>query len=170
MTWTRVAFYWALFLGLLVYDAATAQRRRPVPPAPAGLARAIELDANEVVAIELNRAGRRREFRRAPGGRWSAVAPDTEVPPDLIAALVAAVTSMQLDEVVANDAGSEAAFGLAPPRGELVLIGRNGRQVKIATGAMNPAGTAVYARAGDDPRVLVIGLDVRAYEDLLFAD
>ena len=32
----------------------------------------------------------------------------------------------------------------------------------------NPARTAVYAQRSDSPRVFLIGLNVRYYEDLLF--
>ncbi len=170
MTWTRVAVYWGLFLSLFAYEVVAVRRRPAEPVAPAGFARMVALDANEIVAIELHRADRLRAFRRMDGEPWHAVAPGTEVPSDLVAALVTALASLQSVEVVATDAGHDAGFGLAPAYDELVLVGRGGRQVKIVTGALNPAGTAVYARVGDDPRIFLIGLDVRYYEDLLFAD
>ena len=62
------------------------------------------------------------------------------------------------------------AFGLddgaMPARIE--LLRGDGASIVVTIGGTNPTGTAVYARRDNAPEVILIGRNVRYYEDLIF--
>ena len=71
-------------------------------------------------------------------------------------------------EVVDEGKGSIAQFGLDPPVSQMLLTLSGGKPVTVRFGSRNPSGTAIYAQRDDGPRVYLIGLNVRYYEDLVF--
>jgi hypothetical protein len=168
MTWRRALLYWACFLVLALYYAVAL--RQPSGPAPAHLTRApfITVAAQDIDGMDLRRGEQTIRCRRVDG-RWRVVEPaGGAVPSDLIAALVTNLTTLPEVEVVDEGAGDRAQFGLAPPLSHITLALENGKSLAIDLGGRNPAGTAIYAQRGDGPRVFLIGLNVRYYEDLIF--
>lgn len=66
-------------------------------------------------------------------------------------------------------AGDAARFGLAPPRGTIVLASA-GRDAHLLVGGPTADGSSVYARRDDDPRVLRVGAGLlSAVDRLLYA-
>jgi len=168
LTWRRAAIYWGGFLVLAAYYF-TALHEGGGPTA-AHLVRApfLDLPADEIAAVEVRRGDRAVRCRRAQD-RWQVVEPlNGVVPSDLIAALVANLTQLPDVEVVAEHAADLAQFGLAPAQSEITLTRTPGKPISVRVGAVNPAGTAVYAQRSDGDRVFLIGMNVRYYEDLLF--
>ena len=53
------------------------------------------------------------------------------------------------------------------PRVDFELAG--GKKASVKVGARNPPQTAVYVQTDSSPRVLLVGLNVQYYSDLLYA-
>jgi len=167
MTWRRAALYWAVFLALTGYYVVAV---RESPQAIAHLTRAafLSIAEGDVDGLDVQRGNNVVRCRRT-NGRWEVTAPaGRNASADLIEALVANMTQLPDVEVVAEDSSALGDFGLQAPQSEITLQ-RSGRPpVSVRLGSHNPAGTAVYAQRSDSPRVFLIGLNVRYYEDLLF--
>jgi hypothetical protein len=169
MTWTR-ATYLAIWGVLSVYyvafrtvtagaeHAARAVRiGEPVRPTPAAAVTRLSLDAHGTRL--------RCELR---DGQWAVVEPaDSRVPADLIAAIVATLTELPPVDVVPATAGTRAAeFGLEEHSVRLT-VGTGSEEVRLQLGARNPSQTAVYARRDDEEEIVLVGLNVQYYVDLL---
>jgi hypothetical protein len=167
MTWRRAVAYWAVFLALAAYYAG-AVRETPQPAAQPARAVFLDIPAAQIDTLELRRDTRVVRCRRRDG-RWEVAEPTgRSVPADLIEALVATLTQLPDVEIVAETGTTAGEFGLQTPQSEMTLAGPDRPPVTVRLGAHNPAGTAVYAQRSDSPRVFLIGLNVRYYEDLLF--
>jgi hypothetical protein len=139
-------------------DSTAGRERAPLMVAfPAGPTR-----------LELQAEGRTLGARRTGGAAWEVVEPPgSRVPPDLVAAVVAAVTDQPDFEVVSAAAPATAAeFGLAAPQARLTLADDD-RSVTLLIGARNPAQTAVYAQREGGDEVVLLGLNVQYYVDLV---
>jgi Domain of unknown function (DUF4340) len=168
MTWPRALAYWACFIVLGGYYLVAL--REPSRQVPAHLTRApfLNVPEGEVDALELRRGATVVRCRRIDG-RWRVVEPSgTTVPSDLLAALVANVTQLPDVEVVGEGGGDLGQFGLAPPVSQMTLRLTGGQARVLRFGSRNPSGTAIYAQRDDGPRVFLVGLNVRYYEDLVF--
>ena len=167
MTWRRAALYWAVFLALAAYYMV-AVRESPEPVAHLTRAAFLSIPGEDIDGLELRRGDAVVRCRRT-NGRWEVTAPaDRTVPSDLVEALVANLTQLPDVEVVAADSSALGEFGLQAAQSEMTLLRTGQAPVRVRLGAHNPAGTAVYAQRNDSPRVFLIGLNVRYYEDLLF--
>lgn len=168
MTWRRALAYWACFLVLGAYYLVAL--REPSRAVPAHLTRApfLSIADKDIDGMELRRAASVIRCRRVEG-RWQVVEPTGgAVPSDLVSALVANFTQLPEVEVVDEEGGDLAQFGLDPPVSQITLTLSGGKTVTVRLGSRNPSGTAVYAQRNDDKRVFLIGLNVRYYEDLVF--
>jgi hypothetical protein len=168
MTWRRVAIFWGCFAALSAYYFAV--ERAPSGPAVAHLTRAafVDMPTDRIEAFEVRRGTAVIRCRRVAGRGQVVEPPSAPVPPDLVAALVANLSQLPDVEVVAETAMDLSQFGLDAPASQLTLTPTGGEPVTVRLGTRNPSGTAVYAQRGTDPRVFLIGLNVRYYEDLLF--
>lgn len=174
MSWRAVGVIYAVFASLLAF-VLLVERRPTVeaPPPEAAPARSLlGVEPGAVRAVTLRRGGVRVRAERADG-RWRVVEPaGASVPSDLVEAAVATLTAGQVSEVVADAARTPdlAAFGLATPTSVIELTTGNaaGHVLTVLFGGRNPTRTALYARLADDPRVFLVGLNVRYYEDLIF--
>ena len=62
-----------------------------------------------------------------------------------------------------------AAYGLAPPDSTVIIEGEGEPGTEtIFIGGYNPTKTAVYARKDGSPEVVLLGYNVKYYEDLIF--
>jgi hypothetical protein len=168
MTWRRAAVYWLCFLALGVYYVVV--EREPAGHAVAHLTRApfLEVPPEEIQAVELRRGNTVVRCRRGKD-RWQVLEPaGARVPVDLIAALVNNLAQLPDVEVIAETAQDLGQFGLETPVSQITLTRASGPPIAVHLGARNPSGTAVYAQRSDSPRVYLIGLNVRYYEDLVF--
>jgi uncharacterized protein DUF4340 len=167
MTWRRALVYWACFLVLAGYYLVA--ERRPAGEVAAHLTRApfLNLSEGQIESVELRREDVVVRCRRVDR-RWQVVEPaGRTVPSDLVGALVGNLIQLPDVEVVAETAANLAQFGLDASASQIVLTG-SGPAITVRLGSRNPAGTAVYATRSDSPRVYLIGLNVRYYEDLVF--
>jgi hypothetical protein len=168
MTWRRTGLYWACFLTLAVYyvwfegtPASQVAARMPQ-------AAFVTIDENQLQSIEVQRGKEVVRCSRSEG-RWKVVQPPgSPVPSDLITSLISAVSELPEVEVVADQPGDLAPFGLDVPAARLTLTPAAGAPITVRLGYRNPAGTAVYAQRSTSPSVFLIGVNARYYIDLLF--
>ncbi len=170
MTWRKTITYWALFFVLAGYYWVA--ERRPAPPPETAIKRETILDvfADEVKSVTFRREGLSVRCEIVEK-RWRIVDPKgAVVPADLISTLVDTLTEKQESEVVADAPQGDAlaAFGLDHPTALIDFEMSDGRKLAVEVGARNPTRTAVYARTGTSPRVLLVGLNVQYYSDLIF--
>ncbi len=170
MTWRSTAVYWLLFVVLAAFYATVEQR--PEPPSEAKLARKKVFDAfaEDVQAVVLRGGGKEVRAERKDK-RWTVVKPEgAKAAPDLIATLVENLTEKQEAEEMDSTPSAEdiKGYGLTDDAIVVELEMKDGKKVSIKLGARNPPQTAIYAQSSITPRVLLIGLNVQYYTDLLF--
>lgn len=168
MRWRQVVVLYVV-AGALGAEYWTIERVRPiVPEGPPVRQRFLTVDPDGLREVRLVRAGRRVVMQRS-GDRWTVVEPPgATVPSDLIAAFTRALTATEEIERVAGENADARSYGLDDGAGRVELVPVSGESVVVTLGATNPTGTALYARRGDAPEVILIGRDVRYYEDLIF--
>ncbi len=171
MTWRSTVAFWALFAALGTYYLQF--ERKPPPPSEMQRARekVLNVFSDEVVALTLRRNGKEIRCERHEK-RWQIVKPqNAKVTPDLISALVENLTDKQeAEEITAKPRPEDLqAFGLntASPEVEIELAG--GKRMSVKLGGANPPHTAIYAQTNSSPRVLLVGVNVQYYADLLYA-
>jgi len=167
MAWTRALAYVvaALVLGTIYFTGAPPPRRSPAGAAPNAAAspQPVQL-AIDTVRLDVD--GRIVRARRA-GEQWEIVEPaGATVPADLIAALISAVLETPALPVVSNS-DHLAEFGLDTPSARLTFGRPGGAPVTLSLGATNPAATGVYGRLEGNPQIILLGLNVRYYIDLV---
>jgi hypothetical protein len=132
-------------------------------------ANVLELDA--VSGMVLRRGAEQVRFTRTSDGKlYQIVAPSGAfAPQDLMNALTALFLSTQEVEIVASNTDNLAQYGLDHPYLE-VEIDAPGKQrpLKLQFGAENPTHTAFYAKLADSPKIFLMGLDLKYYQELIF--
>jgi hypothetical protein len=168
MRWRQVAL---LYLVLAVL-AAVFLRERPQapatdvahPPRP----RFLQVTASDVMAIRLVRAGRVVSVRR-DGRGWTVVEPaGTELPGDLVNGFLQALLTSEEIERIATTTGDLRSFGLDDDADRIELTLEQGEPVVVTLGGTNPTGTALYARRAAENGIVLIGRQVRDYQDLIY--
>lgn len=167
MTWRRAALYWLCCVCLVGVDRLLVARRQ-AREATVTRAAFVAVPAGRINKLSVEQGAKRLRAERA-GEQWRVIAPPATVPSDLVAALVDSLTTLPDVEVVAEQGGRLAEFGLAPPQATLTLGSDDDETHTVRFGSRNPAGTAVYAQLDDSPRVLLVGLNAAYYLDLLTA-
>jgi hypothetical protein len=165
--WRQVVLLYAV-LGVLGGEYWFVERRRVPPPDRPERRRFLPLEAGDVREVRLRRGGRTVVARRAEGA-WTVIEPPTApTPSDLIAAFTVALLQTEEISLVGGADADPHAFGLDERAGRVEVVAGTGEPVVVTIGETNPTGTAVYARRGDRSEVVLIGRNVRYYEDLIF--
>jgi hypothetical protein len=167
VSWRRVTLLYVV-LAALAAEYQVLERPRAAQPEPEAIRpRFLSVAAADMREVRLRRDGRTLVTRRE-GTTWAVVEPaGAAVPPDLIAAFANAL------------AGAEEIARFAPPGGDAPTYGfADGARVEVFAGGeppivvligqTNPTGTAVYAQRAGAHEVVLIGRNVRYYEDLIF--
>jgi len=166
--WGQVIAFYGVF-GLLAAEYWMFER--PEPPRreiEQSRPRFLAMDAGTVRELRLQREGRRVVSRRGTTG-WGVVEPPgATIPPDLIAAFANALTGAEEIARVGDPGDQAPAYGFDERAARVEMIAESGDRVVVTIGETNPTGTAVYARRAGAPDVVLIGRQVRYYEDLIF--
>ena len=113
--------------------------------------------------------GGRTVVSRREGAGWTILEPaGAPIAPDLIAAFANALADAT---EIARVGGAEAdadTYGLGQQAARVEVVCTSGDPIEVTIGGPNPTGTAVYARRRGTPDVVLIGRNVRYYEDLIF--
>ena len=169
MRWRQVRLLYVV-LGALAAEYWFVERRvepqaMSEPDAPPPFLR---LRPAELREIRLVRGGRTIICRR-DGAAWAIVEPaGAPVAPDLIAAFTNALAEATESAHVGGASADAHAFGLDDGAAQVEMIADGAEPIGITIGGTNPTGTAVYARRRGAPDVVLIGRNVRYYEDLIF--
>jgi hypothetical protein len=169
MSWRQVAVLYLIVIALAVEYWFVERPRRPPPATADGRVRPrwLDLAADALQEVRLDRAGRTVLLRRGESG-WAVIEPrGVAVPPDLLAAFANALAAAEEIERVAESAEGDA-FGLGAEAVQVQIRAGGQSTMQVTLGGTNPTGTAIYARRADRPTVVLIGRNVRYYEDLIF--
>lgn len=168
MRWRQVIVLYAVLAALgLLYGWERPQRRPDQPVRPAR-ARFLPTAAADVTHITLMRGGRTVRVRR-DGDEWTVVEPaGSALPRDLVTGFLQALLTTEEIDRIAPDPENPGAFGLGGAADRVELTLTNGAPVVVALGAPNPTGTALYASRAGDAGIILIGRQVRDYQDLIF--
>jgi hypothetical protein len=166
--WRQVALLYAVAALLAVLYG----RERTPPPDADGLppprARFLQLTASDVVGIRLAR-GLRSVVLRREGYSWVVVEPaGAELPNDLVTGFLQALLTTEEIDRVATTTGELSSFGLDEQGDRVELAQTEGEPVVVTLGGTNPTGTALYARSAKEGSVVLIGRQVRDYEDMIY--
>jgi len=167
--WRQIVVLYAV-LGALAIAYVGLEPRRPEieTDAPPARPRFLSVGRDDVAEVRLERGGRAVTLRRT-GERWQvAEPPGSAVPPDLARAFVEAlVDAVEIDRVAAVPTDVEP-FGLDDDATRVTISGAGGEPTVVLLGRTNPTGTALYARRVGVAGVVLIGRNVRYFEDLIY--
>jgi Domain of unknown function (DUF4340) len=168
VSWRQVLLLYVL-LGLLGGEFWLFERRRVErPQGQPERERFLALQPGQLREVRLRRGGRTVVTRRDADG-WAVVEPaGATIPPDLIDAFATALTGAEEIARVGDAQADPRAYGFDERAVQVEIIAETGEPVLVTIGETNPTGTAVYARRGGNPVVVLIGRNVRYYEDLIF--
>jgi hypothetical protein len=170
MTWRKTLGFWLLFAILAGFYVLF--ERQPTAPAEAEVKREKLLPAfsDEITVFTLRHDGREVRCEKRDK-RWLAVQPKgVFVPHDLVTALVETLTEKQEAEVMEGAPTREqlASFGLEQPASVFELESADGKKLRVSVGIRNPPRTAIYVQTSLSPRVMLAGLNVDYYGDLIY--
>lgn len=170
MTWRSTVAYWVIFAVLGAYYLAF--ERKPTPRSNTQFVReqVLHVFSDDVISVTLRRDGNEIRCERRDK-RWQIVRPEgAKVPPDLVAALIENLTDkQQAQEINAAPKPEDlVAFGLTQSSPSLEVEVTGGNKVFVKLGTRNPPQTAIYAQTSVSPRVLLVGVNVQYYADLLY--
>jgi Domain of unknown function (DUF4340) len=170
LTWRSTVVYWVLFAALGSYYLAF--ERKPPPPSEMQRARekVLNVYSDDVKALVLRRDGKEIRCERRDK-RWQIVKPENaKVPSDLVSALLENLTDKQdAEEITAKPRPEDLqAFGLSASSPEVEIEVSGGKKMSVKLGGKNPPQTAIYAQTDFSPRILLVGVNVQYYADLLY--
>jgi len=170
MTWKSTVTYW--LLAALFGSYYLVVEKRPAPKSEMQLARerVLNVYSDDIKGLTLKRED--KEIRcEVKDKRWQIVKPEgAKVPPDLVAALVENLTDKQEAEEINAAPKPEdlVAFGFTEHSPVVELETKDGTKLSVTLGSRNPPQTAIYAKTSVAPRVLLVGVNVQYYTDLLY--
>lgn len=171
MSWSRALLCWlvaaaigALWLADLRRDAG---RGAVLVPHASESAAGVSLPRQPRL-VELRRGDTLVAWERTGEGRWRVTAPaGRAIPAGLLDAFVEQLAALANAERLDGNA-SDPAFGLVGSTLLVATVGEDGRRAEIRIGDRTPTGTAAYARLEPGGPVLLVGLNLLYYADLLF--
>ena len=181
MTWWRVGLYYlfAIVLGgyYLLFEWRPGGPDAPIfEPRPVRESTFLALKRGTIHTLSIKRQQHIFVSQRseAPPGEAH---PEWQVLEPIGAPVTSALVSGFLDNLtpdrkvpVVHEAPADlAAYGLAPPASTIIIEGDGEPGTEtIFIGGYNPTQTAVYARKDGSPEVVLLGYNVKYYEDLIF--
>lgn len=167
MRWRQVILLYVVAAGLGGWYWYV-ERHVEATPRDESRPRLLQLDAEALREVRVRRPGLTMVSRR-DGDAWVVVEPaGGSVPSDLIAAFANALMAAEEIARVADGADDTRQFGLDERASRVEMVPQTGDTIIVVLGGTNPTGTAVYARRGATPEVILVGRNIRYYEDLIF--
>ena len=181
MTWRRVGLYYlfAIVLGgyYLLFEWRPGGPEAPIferRPGQESTFLALKRDTIHKLSIKRQQhtfVSQRREAQ--PGeeiAEWQVLEPTgAPVTSALVSGFIENLTPDRKIPIVHEAPEDLAAYGLAPPDSTVIIEGEGEPGTEtIFIGGYNPTKTAVYARKDGSPEVVLLGYNVKYYEDLIF--
>jgi hypothetical protein len=167
MRWRQVVLLYAVAVALGGWYWNVGRGQLEVPRTE-DRRRFLNLDAGRLREVRVRRAGSVMVSRWDAGG-WVVVEPAGGfVPSDLIAAFTNALAAAEEIARVADGTTDAKQYGLDERASRIEIVPANGDPIIVVLGQTNPTGTAVYARRDAAPEIILVGRNIRYYEDLIF--
>ena len=170
MNWRSTITYWVLAALFGAYFLVVEKRPAPRSEMQMARERVLGVFSDDIAAMTLRRDG--KEIRcEVKEKRWVMVKPEGgKVPGDLVAAIVENLTDKQEAEEISAAPKDEdlMAFGFNEQSPIVELETKDGKKLTVKLGARNPTQTAIYAQTSVSPKVLLVGVNVQYYAELLF--
>jgi hypothetical protein len=167
LRWRQVVLLYVVAGVLGLWYWRFEQRAPATAPEPTRQ-RFVPLEASDLREVRLQRHGQRFVTRRDDDG-WVVVEPEgATVPSDLIAAFANALTGAEEIARVASGGADPAQYGITADASRVEMVSATGAPVVVVLGETNPTGTALYAQRDGAHDVVLIGRQVRYYEELIF--
>jgi hypothetical protein len=133
--------------------AATAEKA----PVESTAVRLLNCPEDQFQDIEIKkRTGEFIHLQRSDS-KWRIAGPEPlRVDPDAMSSMLSTLSSLSSDRTVEEKAADFGQYGLTQPAIELGITDKNRKITKLLIGDNTPAGTAVYAAIGGDPRVFAL--------------
>ena len=181
MTWRRVGFYYlfAIVLGgyYLLFEWRPGGPDAPIfEPRPVQESTFLALKRGAIHKLSIQRQQHIFVSQRSKGpsgatpAEWQVLEPTgAPVTSALVNGFIENLTPDRKVPIVHEAPEDLASYGLAPPASTIIIEGEDepGRET-IFIGGYNPTQTAVYARKDGSPEVVLLGYNVKYYEDLIF--
>ena len=168
MRWRQVTVAYVVLAALGAEYWLVERRRVPSAESVAARPRFVPVGAGDVREVRLSRGGRTVVSRREHGGWVLVEPPGAPIPPDLIGAFANALAEADVIARVGTESDPALDFGFDGGATRVEVRGEQGEPVVLTIGGENPTGTAVYARRQGAADVVLIGRNIRYYEDLIF--
>lgn len=170
MGWRQVVGLYAVLAVLAVlYVVVEPPRPEIETDAPPARPKFLTVGRDDVAEVRLEREGRPVTLLRV-GARWQVVEPaGAAVPTDLVRAFVEALVDADEIDRVAAVPTEVAPFGLDDDATRVTIVeAGEAEPTVVLLGRTNPTGTALYARRVGAAGVVLIGRNIRYYEDLIY--
>ncbi|MEW6268973.1 MAG: DUF4340 domain-containing protein [Thermodesulfobacteriota bacterium] len=164
--WLVAALLAAVYVGTA--DEPPAARDLPgvAPRTPVPRERGYEIDPAALRSVEVRR-GERAVLLERGDRAWKVVEPaDRTIPGGLVQAFVDQLVDGGESERVADDAANPA-YGFESPQLQVTATDSRGKRLTLVVGTRTPTGTAAYGRIEEDGIVVLVGLNLLYYADLL---
>ncbi len=181
MTWRRVGLYYLLAVVLggyyLLFEWRPGGPDAPIfEPRPVQESTFLALKRSTIHKLSIKRrqqtfVSQRHEAQ--PGeatAEWQVLEPiGAPITSALVSGFIENLTPDRKIPIVHEAPEDLASYGLAPPTSTIIIegAGEPGTET-IFIGSYNPTQTAVYARKDGSPEVVLLGYNVKYYEDLIF--
>ncbi len=183
MTWQRVGLYYLLAVVLggyyLLFEWRPGGPDAPIfEPRPVQEGTFLVLKRGTIHKLSITRqhhlfVSQRSQAR--PGeatAEWQVLEPTgASITSALVSGFIENLTPDRKVPIVHEAPEDLASYGLAPPTSTIVVEGEGEGERSTETifiGGYNPTKTAVYARKDGSPTVVLLGYNVKYYEDLIF--
>jgi hypothetical protein len=168
MSWRQVGFLYAILVVLAVLYARERPPATALDPVRPPRPRFLQVAASDVSSIRLVRGARMVVLRR-DGPGWVVAEPaGAELPTDLVNGFLQALLTTEEIDRIATTTSDLASYGLADQADRVELVRAQGEPVVVSLGSPNPTGTALYARRAADGSIVLIGRQVRDYEEMIY--
>jgi Domain of unknown function (DUF4340) len=167
----RNAILFSVLFAVLLPYYFYVDRPQLKPPSQVQLQHESLLKLSSIDSITITRGSESLTYQKtADGKRYQLMRPPNAfMPQDLMQAVVSLLLGAHQVEVVADNTGNLAEFGLDHPKTEMSIIAPGRTQpLKIYFGNENPVHTAVYARIEGIPKVFLLGSQLEYYQVLMF--
>ena len=181
MTWRRVGLYYFLAVVLggyyLLFEWRPGGPDAPIlEPRPVQESTFLALQRDTIHKLSILRqqhsfVSQRGEARPDENvAEWRIVEPlGAPVTSALVSGFIENLTPEKKVPIVHEAPQDLTAYGLAPPTSTIIVEGDGEPGTEtIFIGGYNPTKTAVYARKDGSPEVVLLGYNVKYYEDLIF--
>jgi len=155
---TVAAFVLLLFVGILYWS----EHRKPLDEAAKASADVphtiLKLDEGTITKVELKKKNAEPiVLTKSNSGTWQIALPKPlNADQSAVSSVISTLSSLNSDRLVGDKVADVRQYGLDYPSLEVDITEKDTKAQRLLIGDETPAGSAVYAMVGDDPRVFTM--------------